>query len=90
MTQIRHEPSYEFRIQCGSLEEFEDPKGAIRVIKSKKVRHNNVLEKGQKNKQRSTKHTHKAKYRIPRTPLTLGVSEGWVVPAPLVTPVVFI
>jgi hypothetical protein len=29
-------------------------------------------EKVQKNKQRSTKHTHKAKYRVTRTPLKTG------------------
>ena len=29
-------------------------------------------EKGQKDKQRSTKHTHKTKDRVTRTPLTIG------------------
>ena len=45
-------------------------------------------EKIQKDKQRSTKHTHEAKDRVTRTPLKLGVSsgapEGYTVPAPLV------
>ena len=47
-----------------------------------------------KDKQQSTKHTHKTKDRVTRTPLKPGVSagarEGWAVPAPLVTPVVLI
>ena len=30
-------------------------------------------EKGQKNKQRSTKHTHKTKYRVTRTPIKQGL-----------------
>jgi hypothetical protein len=51
-------------------------------------------EKGQKDKQRSTKHTHKTNARVTRTPLKtggeLGCSEGYAVPAPLVTPVVLI
>ena len=45
-------------------------------------------EKGQKDKQRSTKHTHKTKDRVRQTPLKTGVNsgvpEGWVVPASLV------
>jgi len=41
-------------------EEFEDTKGVIRIRKSKKNRQHN----GQKNKQRSTKHTHKTKDRV--------------------------
>jgi hypothetical protein len=47
-----------------------------------------------KGKQRSTKHTHKAKDRVTRNPLKPGVNsgapEGWTVPAPLVAPVVVI
>jgi hypothetical protein len=35
--------------QC-TLEEFEDTKGEMRVLKSKKVRQNNVLEKKDKRK----------------------------------------
>jgi hypothetical protein len=55
--------------QC-TLVEFEDTKGVMRVLKSKKVRQNNVLEK--KNKQRSTK--NKAKGRVTRTTPTHGCS----------------
>ena len=48
-------------------------------------------EKVQKDKQRSTKQTHKNKDRLTRTPQKPGVNsgapEGWAVPAPLVTPV---
>jgi hypothetical protein len=47
--------------------------------------------KEQKDKQRSTKHTHKIKYRVTRTPLKtegeLRCSGRVVVPAPLVAPV---
>ena len=51
--------------------EFEDTKGAFR--KSKKDRqHNEQKEKGQKDKQRSTKHTHKTKDRVTGTPLKTG------------------
>ena len=48
----------------------------------------------QTDKQRSTKHTHKTKDRVTRTPLKAGVNlcvlEGLIVPAPLVAPVVLI
>ena len=48
-------------------------------------------EKVQKDKQRSTKHTHKTKDRVTRTPLKAGVNagapEGFTVPASLVAPV---
>ena len=45
-------------------EEFEDIKGVIRIRKSKKDRrHNTQKKKGQKYKQRFTKHTHKTKDR---------------------------
>ena len=41
-------------------EEFEDTKGVIRIRISKKNRqHNGKKKKVQKDKQRSTKHTHK-------------------------------
>ena len=51
-------------------EEFEDTKGVIRIRISKKNRqHNGQKKKVQKNKQRSTKHTHKTKDRVTRTPL---------------------
>ena len=54
---------------CDLEEEFEDTKGEIRIRKSKTDRQH---EKGQKEKHRSTKHTHKAKDRITRTPLKTG------------------
>jgi hypothetical protein len=48
-------------------------------------------EKVQKDKQRSTKHTHKTKDRVTRTPLkavvNAGALEGFTVPASLVAPV---
>ena len=51
-------------------------------------------EKVQKDKQRSTNHTHKTKDQVTRTPLKTGVNsgspEGLIVPAPLVAPVVLI
>jgi len=51
-------------------EEFENIKGVIRIRKSKKDRqHNGQKEKGQKDKQRSTKYTLKTKDRVTRTPL---------------------
>ena len=53
-------------------EEFEDTKGVIRIRKSKKNRqYNGQKEKVHKDKQRSTKHTHKTKDRVTRTPLIL-------------------
>ena len=60
---------------------------------SKNRQHNNQ-EKVQKDKQRSTKHTHKTKDRGTRTPLKSGGKlrcSGRVgVPVPLVPPVVLI
>ena len=54
-------------------EELEDIKGVIRIRKSKKDRkHNGQKEKVQKNKQRSTKHTHKTNDRVTRIPLRTG------------------
>ena len=48
--------------------------------------------KEQKDKQRSTKHAHKTKDRVTRTPLKTGVNsgapEGWAVPVSLVALVV--
>jgi hypothetical protein len=38
--------------------------------------HNGEKKKGQKDKQRSTKHTHKTKDRVTRTPLKQGVNSG--------------
>jgi predicted peroxiredoxin len=49
-------------------EEFENTKGVIIIRKSKK---DDVQKK--KDKQRSTKHTHKTKDRVTRTPLKTGV-----------------
>ena len=50
-----------------------------------------LKEKVQKDKKRSTKHTHKTKGRVTRTLLKTGVnsgaSEGFSVPAPIVAPV---
>jgi hypothetical protein len=45
-------------------EKFEDTKGIIRICKSKKDRQHNGRKKGQRDKQRSTKHTHKTKDRV--------------------------
>ena len=42
-----------------SKEEFEDTKGVIRIRKAKKDRQHNGQKKVQKDKQQSTKHTHK-------------------------------
>ena len=69
---------------------LEDIKGLIRIRneKSKKNRQHN----DRKEKQRSTKHTHKTKDRVTRTQLKAGVNSdatgGYTVPAPLVAPVV--
>ena len=53
-------------------EEFEDTKGVIRIRISKKKTTQWPKEKGQKDKQRSTKHTYKTKDRVTRTSLTTG------------------
>jgi hypothetical protein len=53
----------------GGYEEFEDTKGVIRIRISKNRQHK---EKVQKDKQRSTKHTHKIKDRVPLIPLKSG------------------
>ena len=50
-------------------EKFEDTKGLIRYHKSKDRQYNGQKKKGQKDKQRSTNHTHKTKDRVTRTPL---------------------
>jgi len=53
-----------------------------------------LKEKVQKDKRRSTKHTHKTKDRVTRTPLKQGVNSGapggLAVPVQLVTPVVLL
>ena len=49
------------------------PKGVIRIRISKKNRqHNDQKTEEQKDKQRSTKHTHKTKDRVIQTPLNSG------------------
>jgi hypothetical protein len=48
-------------------EEFEDTKGVIKIRKLTKSSQHNGQKK--KDKQRSTKHTHKTKDRVTRTPL---------------------
>jgi hypothetical protein len=64
----------------------------FRIHISKENRqHNGQKEKVQKDKQRSTKHTHKTKDRVTRTPLKTGVNadapEGFAVPVRLLSPV---
>jgi len=55
------------------------------------IQDNGQKKKVQKDKQRSTKHTHKTKGKISRTPLKNGgAPEAYAVPAPLVAPVVLI
>jgi hypothetical protein len=51
----------------------EDIKEVIRIRISKNRQHNGQKKK---DKQRSTKHTHKAKDRVTRTPLKTGVNSG--------------
>ena len=51
---------------------FEDTKGVIRIRLLKNRQHNVQKKKVQRNKQRSTKHTHKTKDRVTRTPLKTG------------------
>jgi hypothetical protein len=53
-------------------EEFEDTKGVIRIRILKNRQHNGQKEKVQKDKQRSTKHTHNTEDRVTRTPLKTG------------------
>ena len=55
-----------------SYEESEDTKEVIRIRISKRNRQHN----DQKDKQRSTKRTHKAKDRVIRTPLEARVTSG--------------
>jgi hypothetical protein len=59
-----------------NYEEFEDTKVVIIIRKSKKKTTQRPKENVQKNKQRSTKHTHKTKDRVTRTPLTTGMNSG--------------
>ena len=50
---------------------FEDTKGVIRIRKSSKNRQHNGQKK--KDKQRSTRQTHKTKDRVTRAPLKLNL-----------------
>ena len=50
-------------------EGFEDTEAEIRIRKSKDRQHNGEKKKIQKDKQRSTNITHRAKYRVTRVPL---------------------
>ena len=59
--------------QC-TLEEFEDTKGVMRVLKSKKVRQNNVLEKKNKRTNNNLQNIHKAKDRVTQTTPKPGCS----------------
>ena len=60
-----------FHLICVTLfEEFEDTKGVIRILISKKNRQHNGQK--EKDKQRSTKHTNKTKDRVTQTPLKTG------------------
>ena len=56
-------------------DEFEDSKEVIRIRKSNKNRPQK--EKVQRDKQRSTKHTHKTKDRVIQTPLKTGGELRW-------------
>jgi hypothetical protein len=53
------------------IEEFEDAKWVIRIRISKNRQHNGQ-KKNTNDKQRSTKHTHKNKDRVTRTPIKTG------------------
>ena len=55
-------------------EEFEDTKNVISIEEEQITQW--PKEKVQKDKQRSTKHTHKTKVRVIRTPLKTGVSNS--------------
>jgi len=49
----------------------------MKIRKSKKDRqHNDQMKKGQKDKQRSTEHTYKTKYRVKWTPLKSVMNSG--------------
>ena len=53
-------------------EDFEDTKDVIRIRQSKDRQHNGQKKKEQKDKQWYTKHTHKTKDQIKRTPVKPG------------------
>jgi len=50
-------------------EAFEDTKGVIRIRISKNRQDNGQKKKDKRTKERSTKHTHKIRDRVTRTPL---------------------
>jgi hypothetical protein len=63
----------------GHKKEFEDTKGVIRIEEEQTTQW--PKENGQKDKHRSTKHTHKTKDRVTRTSLKTGCElrcSGWV------------
>ena len=66
----------------------------ITIRISKKNRQHNDQKKKYKRTNNDLQNTYKTKNRVTRTPLKTGgelrCSEGWAVPAPLVTPVVLI
>ena len=73
-------------VQTIDQEEFEDTKEVIRICILKNRQHNGQKKKGQKDKQRSTKHTHKTKDRVTRTPLKTGLNSCSLFPTdPLIT-----
>jgi len=59
-----------------NITEFEDTKGAMGTCISKKNRQHMAKRKAQKDKQRSTKHAHKTKDRVTRTPLKKNSCSG--------------
>jgi hypothetical protein len=70
--------------KCTSISKsLKIPKGKSDSINRRRT--DNTMAKGQKDKQRSTKHTYKTKDWVTRTPL----KRGWT-PAPLVTPAIII
>jgi hypothetical protein len=59
------------------LEDFEDTKGVIRIHKLNTERkHFSQKKKDKKDKKRSTKHAHKTKDRVTRTPLKSGMNSS--------------
>ena len=52
------------------------PKGLSESVYRRRTDNTMAKEKVQKDKQRSTKHTHKNKDRVTRTPLKPGVNSG--------------
>ena len=48
------------------------PKGITESVNRRRTDNTMAKKKGQKNKQRSTKHAHKTKDRVTRTPLKTG------------------